>query len=504
MKTKRETRLERKLASGEQLLKKTKEKAKQRLDVEKQKHKTTKEGLKQLKHENRRLKQLLQTRDQTANDLAIALKEMEEKAKYSFSSVAIDRHHYDEFMVTCAVEFCVQCHCSLRSSAALLKLLSEKLGWNVPTPSYTTIKNWLEKSGYHLYYSSKDSEFPDGYAMIVDESMIIGGQKLLVTLGVPESKDSEEALTLGDVQVLDMEVKSSWNSEAIGKTLNTQSQAMGQSPSYVVSDNASTLCKAFREQEIPHLRDVGHTTALVIQHVYEQDEEFKSFMNEVSEVKFREVMRPSAHLLPPKQRTIARFMNLSGIADWASNLLQVLKQLSEPEQRVFAFLWSYVCLVGELRLIFSRANKVLKCLKTKGLSEATVSECLAEITVLQESPQLRVRAVGDGLAEYLHEEVKKLPDKDAVWHISSDVIESLFGYYKKIKSPNPLNGVTTQILVLPLLTRMNSDQKYANFRFKDCLEKVLMADIEKWKKKYLPENKVLKRIKILKNQHKIL
>ncbi|MDR0609528.1 MAG: hypothetical protein LBG58_05415 [Planctomycetaceae bacterium] len=66
MKTKRETRLERKLASGEQLLKKTKEKAKrrldvekekskQRLDVEKQKHKTTKEGLKQLKHENRRL-----------------------------------------------------------------------------------------------------------------------------------------------------------------------------------------------------------------------------------------------------------------------------------------------------------------------------------------------------------------------------------------------------------------------------------------------------------------
>ena len=415
--------------------------------------------MKQLKHENRHLKQLLQTRDQTNNELSVALGEMEENPKYSFSSVAIDRHKYDEFMVTCAVEFCVKCHCSLRSCAALLKLLSEKMGWEVPTPCYTTIKTWLEKSGYHIYYSSKDSEFFDGYAVIVDESMIIGGQKLLVTLGVPKSKDNEEDLTLGDVQVLNMEVKSSWNSETIGETLKNQSEEMGQSPSYVVSDNASTISKAVREQKVPHLRD-GHTTALVIQHVYEKDEEFKSFMKEVSGVKFREVMRPSAYLLPPKQRTIACFMNLSGIADWASNLLQVLKKLSESEQQVFAFLWCYACLIGELCLVFSCANKVMKCLKSKGLSEATTAECLAEITVLQSSPQLRVRAVGDGLAEYINEEKKKLRDNEAVWHISSDVIESLFGYYKKIKSPNPLNGVTTQILVLPLLTRMNSNNEF--------------------------------------------
>ena len=65
MNTKRETRLEKKIASGEQLLKHTKEKTKQRLAVEKQKqavakqkHDETKEALKQLKHENCHLKQL--------------------------------------------------------------------------------------------------------------------------------------------------------------------------------------------------------------------------------------------------------------------------------------------------------------------------------------------------------------------------------------------------------------------------------------------------------------
>jgi hypothetical protein len=84
------------------------------------------------------------------------------------------------------------------------------------------------------------------------------------------------------------------------------------------------------------------------------------------------------------------------------------------------------------------------------------------------------------------------------------VIESIFGYYKKIKPPNPLNGVTKQILLLPLWTRMNANSKRTPIDFKDCLEKVLIKDIERWKKKCLPENKVVKRIKILKNQHEKL
>jgi hypothetical protein len=45
-------------------------------------------------------------------------------------------------------------------------------------------------------------------------------------------------------------------------------------------------------------------------------------------------------------------------------------------------------------------------LKTKGLSEATVMECLSELSTLQDSPHPRVRAVGEGLPLYLHEEKK--------------------------------------------------------------------------------------------------
>jgi hypothetical protein len=47
---------------------------------------------------------------------------------------------------------------------------------------------------------------------------------------------------------------------------------------------------------------------------------------------------------------------------------------------------------------------------------------------------------------------------------------------------------------------MNS--KKQKIDLKDCLENVLLSDVEKWKKNNLPENKLLKRIKILKTTNK--
>ena len=55
---------------------------------------------------------------------------------------------------------------------------------------------------------------------------------------------------------------------------------------------------------------------------FKKDESFKSFMQEVTQIKFREIMRPGAYLLPPGQRTVARFMNLSETVSWASRMLK--------------------------------------------------------------------------------------------------------------------------------------------------------------------------------------
>jgi hypothetical protein len=399
-------------------------------------------------------------------------------------------------------------HCSLRSTRELIRELSVLFDWQLEEiPSYVSIKNWLEKIGYYIYttFPSDGTPPPDDdtiykYGVTVDESMMLGSQKLLLTLSFSETSPHYGALTYNDVSIVDMSVRPSWNGDSIGEVLDSLQTKMGTSPSYMVSDNASIMSKAARVQNLPQVRDIGHSVALCVQHRYENDDEFKAFTKEVSGVKFREVMCSVAYLLPPKQRTTARFMNIADTVKWASKMLRAFPRLTEDEQKVFAFLQNYVPLIEELELVISCTNKIMKRMKNSGLSYKMVQKSFKEIALLQSSSCSRVRGVGEELLQFLKDERQKLPDTQTVWNCSSDIVESLFGRFKRIKSPNALNGVTGRIFLLPLLTRVASPEGRKSLNVKECLEKVLLADLKQWKNTHLLENKTVKRISILKNQ----
>jgi hypothetical protein len=409
-------------------------------------------------------------------------------------------------------------HCSLRSARELLIGLAEIFCWELEeVPSYVSIKNWVEKAGYYFYtkfpFDVCVASPPDEvraesliddkvykYGVTVDESMMIGSQKLLLALSFSETATCHGALTYNDVHVVDMSVRPSWNGESIGAVLASLKSKLGNPPSYVVSDNASVMLKAVREQGLTNILDVGHSVALCIQHTYEKYDEFKAFTKEISSVKFREVMCQSAYLLPPKQRTIARFMNISDTVQWASNMLRAFPLFTEAERNIFAFLQDYIPLIEELELVIRCTNKIMKRLKRSGLSYKMVKKCFKEIAILLSSSNSRVRAVGVELSQFLKSERQKLPNKKTVWNCSSDIIESLFGRFKRIKSSNALNGVTGRIFFLPLLTRITSPEGRKSLNVKECLEKVLLADLKQWKSTHLLENKTVKRITLLKNQ----
>ncbi|MDR3198803.1 MAG: hypothetical protein LBU34_13130, partial [Planctomycetaceae bacterium] len=124
----------------------------------------------------------------------------------------------------------------------------------------------------------------------------------------------------------------------------------------------------------------------------------------------------------------------------------------------------------------------LECLKKKGLSRETADECFGLINRLLSSTAERVRAVGVKLKDYINTEVSKLPtdklpEQKVTWDCSSDIIESLFGWDKRHSSPNKMNGITTRILMLPLLTRIDSRKGREAINYKKCLEKVTMAHL---------------------------
>ena len=411
---------------------------------------------------------------------------------------AIDRHAYPDLIVKLAVELYLLTNCGFQKVSKLLSYLNVFFGLGLEkTPCANSIENWVKKSGYSIYHQSPTDFSEQEYAQIVDESMMLGSEKMLLTLGVSAEKTSSNALQHSDIKVLNLSVSDKWNGEGVASHLEETEKKVGHPPLYSISDNDSKLRKAFRKHGCTWIRDVGHTVARLIEQVYGEDKDFQLFSKNLSAVKIREVMRPSSYLLPPRQRTIARFMNLSPVIQWATKIYHNFSQLNEEEAKNFMFVQESFPLVEELAQIFHCANNILKEAKNKGFSKKKIAGYIRKIEESLTHQGERVQRVKLSLCAYLEEEKEKIPTSKSLWHCSSDIIESIFGVYKYRRSRNHLNGITPYVLVIPVMAAAGHEPKPSNLDFKGNLESVFMKDLTQWKENKLTENLVVKRRKKL-------
>lgn len=107
-------------------------------------------------------------------------------------------------------------------------------------PAYTTIGYWTQELGLSVYKESCSLFKDKRYALIVDESMMIGSEKLLLTLAMP-AINAGSAITEKDITIA-----KSWNGTSIKNVLEKVADKIGHKPEYVISDNGFTVCKAVR------------------------------------------------------------------------------------------------------------------------------------------------------------------------------------------------------------------------------------------------------------------
>lgn len=94
--------------------------------------------------------------------------------------------------------------CRLRTVVEILKIFEDVFGGACEKdPSYTTIRNRMLKLRLSIYNDDKTRE--ETYAMVLDESVTVNRQKLLLILGIP-SEHPGRPLEHSDVTVLDMRV----------------------------------------------------------------------------------------------------------------------------------------------------------------------------------------------------------------------------------------------------------------------------------------------------------
>ncbi len=306
---------------------------------------------------------------------------------------------YSELVVSLSVPLYMELGCGLRGVVKALSVLGQELGWEFPSvPHRNSIENWVKKSGYAVYKDPRQGVAPADYAMIVDESMMIGSKKLLLTLGVKATKDEQVPLGHQHVEVLGISAKPSWNSRSITEDLQKSMLKMKAAPPYVVSDNCSSLAKGIRDTGLPHIRDVGHTLGMFLERIYKNNPEFTAYMKALSGVRFQHIMNPVAHLLPPAQRTIARFLNLTAVAEGSGKMQDGFHRLTGQQQQGFGFIPRNGSLIGELTEVLGCVNQIQREIKLRG---------------------------------YLRTEFGKMGASPPAWNASSDVVESVWHLQSK-------------------------------------------------------------------------
>lgn len=390
--------------------------------------------------------------------------------------------------------------CGIRSIRAILEIVNESFGDRLfdKIPSPQVIDDWCKKAGLDVHTGAKDEFIDEEYAMIEDESISVGKQKLLVQLAVP-AEHPGRPLRQSDVGVVGMAVSPSWTAEDVRRENEGTVKSIGHAPKYSISDSGGNLCKAFADAGIPHHRDISHAFGNILKRHFADSPDFKEFTALMERKRLECHLTDNAVVLPPKQRAIARFMNCSGWAERCRDLIGIYGRLPDGEKEAAAFVKEHEQLIMELTAITDCMKSVEYKCKHCRLSRFLARMLISHITkslITAEGRTDRMLKAGIDMFCYIKDECRLLEAEDDVHIISSDVIESCFGVFKYTKSPDKLRGVTSHVLTLPLALKFTSKQYRMNFDFKSTLERVHYADIKEWEELNLYGNPAMERRKI--------
>ena len=362
------------------------------------------------------------------------------------------------------------------------------------SPCHTTIRTWLAKMGLDAI-KHKDRTLDEAYAIIMDASISVGDQQMLLALKVP-ADHTGKALTHADEEVVGMAVSENWPAAKVKEFCEEIAQEQGHKPEYYITDNGKNLSKAIGQLDLPHHRDISHTLAVFLKQVYEKDEEFVAFKNLVANTKHLALTK-FAYLMPPKQRSMARFMNMYPIADWAKKVLQNYPRMTKDEKYYFSFVPRSASLVEELDEVMTTYTDIMKMCKQEGFSVETVAECKRVLNQRLLDGNERMRLLHRLIISYLDTESALLTVEHSNHNVSSDIIESDFGIFKDSMPSNKTNGFTESILYIPLRPKACNLEDAVKIDIKTIMERRTVNEVKQCKTEHLKTNPMSKRRNLL-------
>lgn len=336
--------------------------------------------------------------------------------------------------------------------------------------------NWIHKIGY--YELTKKKERADDWVIILDQSIQLGQDKVLVVYGIREKNiDFTRPLRFQDLTPLREVSRDKWTGEIIKDVILELQDEIGRIK-YAVGDYASDIHKSMKLCKIPHVHDLTHKIALLLEKYYKTNPQYLDVIKKMSEMRVKYSQTKSAHIIPPKQRKKSRYQNIKIISDWCEKSLRYIEKNQNVDPEIYdklKWLLDYKRFIDDLSSLNRVINDIEKELKHNGLSKKTKKKCCEAINELNSEAGHFFRK---GLLKYFKQTKELLPRSDKVL-ISSDIIESAFGKYKNYLSLNPMAGVTNLILCISAFTASLTEESV-----QEALENTTIYDVKEWTQKF--------------------
>jgi len=338
--------------------------------------------------------------------------------------------------------------------AAVLKVIFGEITEKIP--HHTTIRNWVIRNGcYNLVKPIEKSEDMVG---IGDVTIALGKLKCLAILGVRMNtleKRGDYTLAHNDVEILGLHLTEKSTGEFANKSFEETRSRIGSEFLAFVIDQGSDVKKGgnlFHEQHPNTLiiHDIPHKMSLIMEHTLKNDEMWAEFIKKLSDTKRLIYQTELAAMVPPNQRSKARFMDISYLIDWHERILNSKRSGrldSIPEERYqkyFGWLLDFEIPLKDVRFMEGALEMIKSTCREHGLSHETydyISIYFAEVSSLIEDE--KINKFLDEALKSLEIETKKLKE-DQVILCSTEVLESIFGKYKELNSSS--QGINGNIL----------------------------------------------------------
>ena len=203
-------------------------------------------------------------------------------------------------------------------------------------PSINSGKFWMLKLGY--YNLTKELIKADDWIYIIDHSIQMGKDKLLLILGVRTLLlFKKRALKYEDMEIIDLYPVRNSTGEIVYEQIKEASKRTGE-PRAIVSDMGSDIklgVKKFQEdfKSTSHIYDLKHKIALLIKKLLEDNNQWSEYKKDANFIVKKLQNTTLAGYRPPKQKEKARYMNIEGLVRWGEKILLKYNQLKNNQNK---------------------------------------------------------------------------------------------------------------------------------------------------------------------------